>query len=363
MHSIGGADWGCLVAQTLMLLAIVSYEVSRPRGRNLLALLTCVALLTLVVGQTWWMFLQFSTGHIADFTHLNQYITIDAARTANWYVCIAIVCFAIPYTVWSSSPLARIAPKNRVHSVVSSTRIVHLAYVAIAGLTLCATAGLIWSAGGIAAALTHPGLNWNGGVTMMMLVAGIGKLPYLHKLTRGVSPRRIDLALFALAFGMSLLNSRFIAAFILIQSAIIWNYCVREITRRTLGLLTVAMFLVFIVFGLYRHFTSLPGSVVAIGNLMAFASTAGSPIDWFYRLNIEGFAGLGGILTYQRAHGGLTHDFGLSSTAFVFQFVPNALRADPGSQIGMLQRHLTDAYPYPHGSVISPGLEIAYAHF
>src|SRR5207247_1377864 len=106
---------------------------------------------------------------------------------------------------------------------------------------------------------------------------------------------------------------------------ILLNYCWREISRRTMLALIGALFLIFIVFGLYREFNN---RLAAQGgfNPDALQAVLGNQLvpgiaDWFYGLNVEGFGGLAGILTQEDYDGGLDHDYGLSTLRVVLQFV------------------------------------------
>jgi len=351
-------DWIWLWFQTLLLVAIVAGEFRKAHGRNVFAILICSTFVALVQGQAFWVFGRFSKDRLIDFMHLRQSFTLDAARLANFYIGLCVVCLFITYCAYPRFPRrSRPAVAARKDGQLDA-----LSYSLVGGLSLGSTVLLLASAGGLVSAITRPGQNFSSGVTMLMIAAGVGKLPFLSKLADRSKPNGIDFGLLAVAFAGTLLNSRFIAGFMLVQIAILWNYRVRETRRRSFAVLGFAMFVIFFVFGLYRHFTSLPNSLVTFDAAIAFLTLSDeSPIDWFYRLNIEGFTGLAGILDYAQTHGGIAHDFGLSSLGFLLQFVPGSVRSDPSSLLGRVSHTLSSSYPYD-GSIIPPGVEIAYAH-
>lgn len=199
---------------------------------------------------------------------------------------------------------------------------------------------------------------------MFLLMTGLGKLPLLRKVAFCQRINWFDLAMFAFVLFLFLINSRFLAVFIVLQLAVLLNYCWREVSRR--GLLCVAFvtFLIVIVFGLYRDYTAFYGRVEWDMLRKFYMSRAweSSVLDWFYRLNVEAFAGLAGILTFTADNGGIAHDFGLSNLGVITKFIPYAIRNDPTLPFMELTNVLGSLYPY-NGSVVSGGMENAYAHF
>jgi hypothetical protein len=148
--------------------------------------------------------------------------------------------------------------------------------------------------------------------------------------------------------------------------------------------LALALLLVFFVFGLYREYTARNDQIEWDGLQQFFATRTGedSPIEWFYRSNIEGFTGLAGLLTYEAKAGGITYDLGLSNLRVVTQFIPYSLRRDPDLPFRNVSIFLISLYPYKgevvlgggqsdvdaelvfsSGSVVPAGMENAYAHF
>jgi hypothetical protein len=355
---IGAGDWTLLMAQIGALVILVGREAFRKERRNVFAALIGVALLTLVHGQALWVFGEVSEGRQGDFRHMFQVLSLEAILQANKYLAICTGLFVLSYFYFAR----RTDERKSVCAGYGRAATPTLLYPFVTVWTAAAVALLLTSAGGLVEAATRPGQNWRGGVTMLMVLVGMGKLVLLRKLASKEPVTWLDIGLLGVAFMATLLNSRFIAAFILLQIAIVTNYCRRALSRWAIGALTLSMLTIFIVFGLYRHYTSIPGAKLADAP-KALETLAGSPIAWFYRLNIEGFTGLAGILTFQVRQGGsLEHDYGASTLRFISQLVPNKLRSEPTQPFFAFHDWVESRYPYK-GSVIPSGIEIAYAHF
>ena len=87
-----------------------------------------------------------------------------------------------------------------------------------------------------------------------------------------------------------------------------------------------------------------------------------NPFDWFYTFNVEGFAGLACLLTYEMNQGGITNDFGLSNISVLFQFIPYSLRFSENLPFKDMKEFFSSLYPYD-GRTIPSGMENAYANF
>jgi hypothetical protein len=204
-----------------------------------------------------------------------------------------------------------------------------------------------------------------GGQTMLLIALSVGKLPLLYKLSHRQPVLYIDIALFAITFLLTLFNSRFLASFILIQLLLTYNYAVREVPRKIMLYAALALVLIFIGYGLYRDNAALNTDLNLAERVVLIIdrfSSDENPVNWFYRTNVEGFAGLAGLLTYEEQIGGISHDFGLSNLTLITQLVPNALRNNPDLPFGAFANFFGDLYPYS-GSVVPSGIENAYAHF
>ena len=351
-------DWWWLYLQIALLSAIIVREVIRPRNRNLYAILITTTMLVLVQGQAWWVLARFEQGNTA-IRHLNQDISLDGARLANLYLGLAVLCYCIALALPAANRgVTRVS--TRVRSMLPETR---LSYTMATIWTIVAGALLIQGMGGLRTAVTSPGAAI-AGLTALLVATGLGKLPLLRRIATGGKPEIADVAIFGVAMLLTLINSRFLAAFALLQLALLLNYCWREAPRRSLLGLALGLVFIFIVYGLYRESAWRYGGVdlQKLSQLLVAPPENDTVLDWFYRANVEGFAGLAGLLTYESVNGPIAHDFGLSNLSIITQLLPNALRNDPSLPFRDVARFLESLYP-SSGSVVSPGPETAYAHF
>jgi hypothetical protein len=352
------ADWLWLYMQVIALAAIALREMRRPRSRNLYAILMAGGLLVMVQGQAWWLFAQFEQSGLDTFQHLNQFISLDGARRANAYVGVAVLALTAVYaiTAWRNAlglPRQAEAPDRAIFSAPHVTIVAGFVFVV-------AAAFVISLAGGPVELILHPGQSLARGLTMFLLIASVGKLPALDRLSVGVRPGFREIALFAATTAIVLLNSRFLAVFLLLQMTVIANYGYRELSRRLLFGAFAAVFAVLIVFGLYRDVLAKQQSGYAAPDDYV-EPRIGAVTNWFYRSNIEGFVGLAGLLTFEDRKGPIAHDLGVSELRVLTQFLPFSIRTDPGLPFAGIATYLQGRYPYS-GSVVSSGLENAYAH-
>lgn len=354
-------DWLLLYLQIFLLGAMIIPQLLRRKNRNLYAVLIAGTMLVLVQGQIWWMFNLFEQGH-TQITHILQYIVIDAAQRANWYVTLCVICM---YTVFTF--LTAITPKNLVGDghglpLIVSTRESGFSLALVFVWVSLVTFLLVRLRGGLVGLVMQPGASVPG-QTLFLIALGVGKIPFLRRLAAGLRLRLLDVGLLAVVFTLILLNSRFLSAFILLQTIFTYNYCRYEIKRRYLILTTVVLIAIFFGYGLYREYLNFY-TTINTANIVEFFSIrlSGSDIlGWFYAKNVEGFAGLAGILTYEQKNNGLNHDFGISTLSFFTQLLPNAVRTNP-NLFKPLADYLEAFYPY-NGSIVASGLENAYAHF
>ena len=357
-------DWWWLYLQVVILLAICTKELFRPRGRNLYAILISATMLLLVQGQAWWMLDQFEENSMDHIQHLFQSVSLHGARLANVYTGLTVLCFGLTYailTVRQYPVIARVSVQMRYGANSG------MSYVLVTIWTVVAGALLLGSAGGLEAALTKPGQNLSSGVAMWLMMSSLSKLPLLHGVASRQRIRWLDYILFGLTLFLFILNSRFLTTFIILQCALLRNYCWREVPRRVwVGIIFVLVIIVF-VFGTYRDFTGQLDKLdridpEALQEFMVSRGNISVLVDWFYQTNVEGFSGLAGLLTYEEEQNGIAHDYGLSNLAVIPQFIPYGLRNDPSLPFGKSQETLRSLYPY-NGSVVPSGLENAYAHF
>jgi hypothetical protein len=351
-------DWLCLYLQVAALATIAVLEIIRPRARNLYAILIAGALLVMVQGQAWWMFAQFEITGYSWFQHLNQQISLDGARRANLYMGLAISAFAATYAI--STLRMRGRTLEQAKSARGGTFASEHAFLIATCVFAVGALFVLYLAGGPVQLILRPGQSFARGLTMFLLIASVGKIPALYHLSAGVRPTLKEFALFGAMAALMLLNSRFLAVFLLLQLALVANYCRRELSRRILLGTLAAVFAVLIVFGLYRDELAKQQSGYAVaGDYVERRLDAVT--NWFYRANIEGFAGFAGVLTVEDRTG-LVHDFGVSELRVVTQFVPYSLRADPSLPFAGIASYLQSLAPRS-GSVVTPGMENAYAHF
>ena len=355
-------DFGCLYFQIAILMVIIVREIARPSQRNIFAILISGGFLILVSGQALWMFSKFSDNGTDEILHLLQPISLRGAQLANYFASIAVICYGIIYRVRDKRRVVDYANLAvRYHRLQPS----YLSYLFLYGWVIAMAIGVIVLAGGVIETIVAPGLNFSYGVTMFLIFISIGKFPLLQKLASNKEILLFDVWLFLVALLITLFNSRILVGMMLLQLVVIFNYCHREISRRALLMIPTILFLVFIVFGLYREYASLSVDAIDPEALLYFTidyADVSTLLDWFYGANVEGFAGLAGIVTYDASVGGIVHDLGLSNLSFLTQFIPGVWRNDPTLPFKTISDALASMYPY-EGSIVRPGLEIAYANY
>ncbi|MCW1968670.1 MAG: hypothetical protein KIH69_011220 [Anaerolineae bacterium] len=350
-------EYSLLFIAIFALFTAITRIYQRPQQRNLFALFIPATLFVLIHAQAWWLLGQFEQRETSSIVHLTQEISLSAAQQTLIYVFGLTVAYLLAY--WGISP-CMIKPSHQ-----QQTAKIQPIHYAVIGIWLSAF-GLILTQtlGGLANMINQPG-QAIGGQTMLLIAISLGKLPLFYKLSQRQSVKLIDILLFAVTFLLTLFNSRFLASFILIQLLLIYNYAVREVPRKVMAYAACALVFIFIGYGLYRDNAALNPDLSASERIFAAIERMTSdenPINWFYRTNVEGFAGLAGLLTYIEQNGPITHDFGLSNLTLFTQLIPNGWRNNPDLPFGALAAYFASFYPYS-GSVVPSGLENAYAHF
>lgn len=350
-------EYSLLFIAIFALLTAITRIYQRPQHRNIFALFIPATILVLIHAQAWWLLGQFEQREISTIVHLTQDISLSAAKqtvilvfglTTTYLLAYWGIRFRITQPSHQQQP-AKIQP---VHYVVIGV------WISVFGLTLIQTLG------GFVNMINQPG-QAIGGQTMLLIAMSLGKLPLFYKLSQRQAVKPIDILLFAVTFLLTLFNSRFLASFILIQLLLIYNYAVREVPRKVMAYAAFTLIFIFIGYGLYRDNATLNPDLSASERIFAAIERMTSdenPINWFYRTNVEGFAGLAGLLTYIEQNGPITHDFGISNLTLFTQLIPNGWRNNPNLPFGALAAYFASFYPYS-GSVVSSGLENAYAHF
>ncbi|MBU6359403.1 MAG: hypothetical protein WCL57_00770 [Chloroflexota bacterium] len=350
-------DYVLLLFQATCLGLIVVRALQRSQHRNLFALLIPTTLLILIYTQAGWVLQQFEQKESSIIVHLTQEISLSAAQFAIQLMIGLTLAYLIAYLSF--------APQTKYlahHIKPASVQQIHYLLVGVWQIGFGFI--LIQTLGGLTNMINQPG-QAVGGQTMLLIAISIGKLPLFYKISRCQRIHPIDIVLFSSTFLLTLFNSRFLASFILIQFLLIYNYAVREVPRKAMFYAVLALILIFIGYGLYRDNAALNPDLSVSERLAAILDRAGSdenPINWFYRTNVEGFAGLAGLLTHIEKNGPITHDLGLSNLTLFTQLIPNSLRNNPNLPFGTLASYFSSFYPYT-GSVVPSGLENAYAHF
>ncbi len=354
-------DWFFLSLQIVALGTIILREMFRRQRRNLYAILIPATLLILVQGQAWWMLDKFEANALTEFQHLYQTISIQGVRLANLYVSLCILCLAITYG-YLSSVRKRVLPDS-VNALQRPAKLsVH--HLLVATLVLSFALMIIHISGGVISAITNPGLTFVHGLVFFLMLLWLGKLPVLNNLAVARRNNWLDMFLFLSVIVVFLFNSRFLVSFIFIQLILLYNYCRREIRRKTYVEAGIILFSIFFFFGIYRHYIpqyEMIQQELSAGFIIELFSVK-NLIEWFYGLNVEGFAGFAGLLTYEAYQGGIDYDFGLSSFSALFQFLPSSLRFSENFLFKDLREFFFSVYPYS-GSVIPSGMENAYANF
>lgn len=346
-----------LLFQVFCLYLLFTLIYRRRQRRNLFALLIPFTLFLLIHAQAWWILNQFEQTKLNTLIHLTQEISLSAAQTAIHYLFFLTTVFLLAYFGFR--------PSNKHKLPVGKIRLIQsIHYLSVSLWVMGLSLILIQTLGGLANMINQPG-QAIGGQTMLLIAISLGKFPLFYKLSQRQAVKSIDILLFAITFLLTLFNSRFLASFILIQLLLIYNYAVREVPRKVMAYAAFALVFIFIGYGLYRDNAALNPDLTASERIFAAIERMTSdenPINWFYRTNVEGFAGLAGLLTHIEENGPITHDLGLSNLTLFTQLIPNGLRNNPNLPFGTLASYFSSFYPYT-GSVVPSGLENAYAHF
>lgn len=354
-------DWIWLFIQITLLATVGLREFLRPHGRNIYVMALSAATLFLVHGQAWWLFSEFESRGTTVIGHINKTISIDGARLANLYIGLSVLCFCVTYFFLSkrkslATALQPISDKVDAYSGITNFLLICWTFLfASVAVTIM---------GGVEILVSQPGQFMGRGATVFLVLVHLGRLQLLKKTAARQKFSAIEILLFGFVIIFQTFNGRGWMLFFLLQLFIATNYCRRELPRRLiLGGVAVFLF-VAIVFGMYRHFTSI-SDVIGSSELQEYIikySDSDNPINWFYSTSVEGFCGLAGILTYEDDVHGIFHDFGISNLNFWLKLIPFAIRLDTSLPFVALDEFITGAYPYPD-SITRSGYESFYAHF
>ncbi len=354
-------DWVWLFIQIGLLAIVGLREFLKPNGRNIYVMALCAATLFLVHGQAWWLFSEFDAQNVTSIGHIAKSISIDGARLANLYVGLSVLCFSGTYFFLSkrkslAPALPPISDNVEAYSGVTNFLLICWTFLfAMVAVTIM---------GGVEALASKPGQFMGHGATVFLILVHLGRLQLLKRVAVRQKFSVIEILLFGFVIIFQMFNGRGWMLFFMLQLFIATNYCRRELSRRViLGGVAVFLF-VAIVFGMYRHFTSV-SDLIGLSELQEYIikySDSDNPINWFYTTSVEGFCGLAGILTYEVDVNGIFHDFGISNLNFWLKLIPYPIRLDTSLPFVDLDKFITGAYPYPD-SITRSGYESFYAHF
>ena len=342
-----------LACQFFLLGSVVTCELLS-RRKNFFALIVALAILLLIHGQAAWIFAKFYEEGQFELVIGYHALTWASIKQANiiylWTVCAFVFGWAIFRLLKRSYKVSETSQRKFRFGWLGHTLVsIWLIIMAIA---------LIKNAGGLEVAVTQPG-QLIGGQTVLLLAVSIAKWPLLCRVIFFQKLRLMDVLLFLGALLMLLLNSRFLTCFAVLQVLLAIHYCRTELKIRWLAIMAVPAFLILIVFGVYREFGH--RKAMEADNFVAFKDTNFDTLDWFYNNNVEGFAGVSGIIERELSSG-LSHDYGLSQAAILLRYIPNSIRNDPNLPFLKWEETLKGVFPYDR-SVVPSGFELSYGHF
>ena len=315
-------------------------------------------MLALLNGQAWWVFSQFSDNQTSIIYHINKSISADGAKLANFYLGLSAIVLFITYRVlekkslkneFNSTPLLKGEKSvNAISNFILVSWALFFSYIAFDVM------------GGVMEVISHPGQFMGNGATVFLVLVHLTRLQFLKSIAKNQKSQLVEGLLFVFVVIFQLFNGRGWMLFFVFQLLIIYNYCKKEITRKTAILFFLLFLFVIFIFGMYRHFTSL-ADPSTLNEYISVYSGSDNPINWFYSTSVESFAGLAGILTYKETHS-IFHDFGISNLTFWMKLIPYQIRLDPTFPFVELNEFILNKYPYPD-SITRSGYESLYAHF
>lgn len=352
-------DYAWLLLHSCLLLFIGMREFLKPYGRNVYMLALAPAMLVLVNGQAWWVFSKFADNQTSIIYHIKKSISVDGAKLANFYLGLSIIVLYVTYRVLEKKqplksffkPTPLPAGEGSVKAITNSILVLWTGFFAYIAFDVM---------GGALVLIANPGQFMGNGATVFLVLVHLSRLQFLKSIAKNQQPLIVERLLFVFVIIFQLFNGRGWMLFFVFQLLIAYNYCKKEISRKTA--VSFALFFLFtiFIFGMYRHFTSLAGPST-LNEYISVYSGSDNPINWFYSTSVEGFAGLAGILTYKETHL-IFHDFGISNLTFWMKLIPYQIRLDPTFPFVELNELILNKYPYPD-SITKSGYESFYAHF
>jgi hypothetical protein len=323
----------------------------KDRG-NLVSILFYAFLLFTVTGQNLYVLSVMEAGEI-PLNLFGHVISEKGFKIATLLVTLSvmIMAFISEYSEIRQPQQHGISKRKlKVEKSLNSTY-----YLIVYTITLTAIAWLIAVLGGIQALLFSPG-QMVGGQVLPLILMQIAKFPITYKIINRLKIDRLDIWIFIPYIIVTMLNSRRQSIVPLLQLTIAYHYYVNRIKISKLALAVIPVFLIVFVYGFYRDFNNFY-TEYTWNNFVEFYDK-NSFFESFYRLQVEGFSGLAGIVSYDLTNG-INYDFGLSNLKVIVQLLPYEIR---NSAFKDLAETVYNVYPY-QGSVVPTGYEAAFANF
>jgi hypothetical protein len=334
---------GCLSLCTLY------FSVKKSR---LLVTIFQVVLLILVYGQIIWIAIKFNTEN-AQILQIgyNNVLYGDAITVAVMFLFFQLALFFLILLIPSVKARVPII-SNKLYVINSTVENLLLGFIGFVIPIL-----MVYNAGGMKF-FTSPGAMIPG-QTLLIILAGFLKWGVLNRLAYNLPQTLMTISCFILYVLLALFTSRFLTVFALLQVLLYFNYFSKPVSFWLLSKYLFGAFIVIIVFGVYRDFSS---NIDIDGMSFSFIFSSmfdysNHIFDWFYTLNTEVFVGVANALNEIRNFQSL--DYLSSELKSVTLLFPNFIKTDPNFIIADLIQYL-DSISSVSYSVIPSGFERYY---
>lgn len=347
-----------IVFQIIILTSLIFRE-SRKLHRNYILIFLVLSYIILVSLQSLWLHFEFKKFNYSTISVVGNSFSYNSYLKTNLLFFVAVLLFSFTVIITDKLRLFKIKYHDKIEFYLPG-----FGYFIIIIWTLFFSALLINKIGGFDSAVNNPGQMIEG-QTFYILMLSLAKWPLLLKLNFKFKPNIIDFLLFSFYLLIILFNSRFLTSFAIIQLFFVYHYRIKSIEVRKILLLGIPLFLIFIVFGIYRDFSYRFDTVGLNEALSQYANVKDefSIVDWFFSANVEAFSGTAGIIHYSINNSNFNLDYGLSEFSNLLNLIPNKLRNSPHSIIKEINDYLISVYPYRGGSVVPSGFETSFGHF
>ncbi len=339
--------------QFVILGGLLSQEVVLKKEKgNLVSLLFYSFLLFTVTGQNLYVLSVMEAGEI-PLNLFGHVISEQGFKIATLLVTLSIMVMAF---VSEYADVARPQqPSNSRKKYKTEQSLNPIYYLIVYAITSIAITWLIAVLGGIQALLFSPG-QMVGGQVLPLILMQIAKFPITFKIINKLKIDRLDIWIFVPYIIVTMLNSRRQSIVPLLQLIIAYHYYCRSIKLSKLIFAAIPVFVIVFVYGFYRDFNNFY-TEYTWSNFVEFYDK-NSFFESFYRLQVEGFSGLAGIISHDITNS-ISYDFGLSNLKVFVQLLPYEIR---NSAFKDLSETIYNVYPY-QGSVVPTGYEAAFANF